>query len=76
MKFHTTREKALKSLETFINKDIVNYSSKRNHDFGPIDRKNVSCLSPYISHRLINEYEISKKVLSKHPYQKVDKFIQ
>ena len=76
MKFHTTREKALKSLETFINNDIINYSSKRNFDFGPIDRKNVSCLSPYISHRLINEYEISKKVLSKHPYQKVEKYIQ
>ena len=76
MKFHTTREKALESLETFINKDIVNYSSKRNYDFGPTDRKNVSCLSPYISHRLINEYEISKKVLSKHSYQKVEKYIQ
>ena len=76
MKFYTTREKALKSLEIFIDKDIINYSSKRNFDFGPIDRKNVSCLSPYISHRLINEYEISKKVLSKHPYQKVEKYIQ
>ena len=76
MKFHTTREKALESLETFINEDIVNYSSKRNYDFGPTDRKNISCLSPYISHRLINEYEISKKVLSKHSYQKVEKYIQ
>ena len=76
MKFHTSREKALESLEVFINKDIVNYSSKRNYDFGPIERKNVSCLSPYISHRLINEYEISKKVLSKHPYSKVEKYIQ
>jgi deoxyribodipyrimidine photo-lyase len=76
MKFHTSREKALESLEFFINKDIVNYSSKRNYDFGPIDRKNVSCLSPYISHRLIDEYEISKKVLSKHPYSKVEKYIQ
>ena len=76
MKFHTSREKALESLEVFINKDIVNYSSKRNYDFGPIDRKNVSCLSPYISHRLIDEYEISKKVLSKHPYSKVEKYIQ
>ena len=76
MKFHTTREKALESLETFINEDIVNYSLKRNYDFGPTDRKNVSCLSPYISHRLINEYEISKKVLSKHSYQKVEKYIQ
>jgi len=76
MKFHTTREKALESLETFINEDIVNYSLKRNYDFGPTDRKNVSCLSPYISHRLIDEYEISKKVLSKHSYQKVEKYIQ
>jgi deoxyribodipyrimidine photo-lyase len=76
MKFYTSRHKALESLDTFINNDIVNYSSKRNYDFGPIERKNVSCLSPYISHRLINEYEISKKVLSKYPYQKVEKYIQ
>ena len=76
MKFYTSRQKALELLETFINNDIVNYSSKRNYDFGPIDRTNVSCLSPYISHRLIDEYEISKKVLSKHPYQKVEKYIQ
>ena len=76
MKFHTSREKALESLDLFINNDIVNYSSKRNYDFGPVERKNVSCLSPYISHRLINEYEISKKILSKYPYQKVEKYIQ
>ena len=76
MKFHTSRDKALESLDAFINNDIINYSSKRNYDFGPIERKNVSCLSPYISHRLIDEYEISKKVLSKYPYQKVEKYIQ
>jgi len=76
MKFHTSRDKALESLDTFINNDIVNYSSKRNYDFGPTERSNVSCLSPYISHRLIDEYEISKKVLSKYPYQKVEKYIQ
>ena len=76
MEFHTSREKALESLDIFINHDIINYSSKRNYDFGPTERTNVSCLSPYISHRLINEYEISKKVLSKHPYQKVEKYIQ
>jgi len=76
MKFYTSREKALESLDIFINKDIVNYSLKRNYDFGPMDRKNVSCLSPYISHRLIDEYEVSRRVLSKHPYQKVEKYIQ
>ena len=42
MKFYTSREKALESLEIFVNKDIVNYSSKRNYDCGPIDRKNVT----------------------------------
>jgi deoxyribodipyrimidine photo-lyase len=76
MEFHTSREKALECLDTFINRDIINYSSKRNYDFGPTERKNVSCLSPYISHRLINEYEISKKVLRKYSYQKVEKYIQ
>ena len=64
------------SLENFINNGAVNYSSKRNYDFGPNERGNVSCLSPYISHRLLDEYEISKKVLGKYPYQKVEKYIQ
>ena len=31
--------------ENYINKDIVNYSTQRNFDFGPSKRNNVSCLS-------------------------------
>jgi len=76
MIFKTTRQGALQDLENFINKEIINYSTQRNFDFGPGKRKNVSCLSPYISHRLITEYEVVKKVLSKFPYQKVEKYIQ
>ena len=76
MIFKTTREEALQDLENYINKEIVNYSTQRNFDFGPGKRKNVSCLSPYISHRLITEYEVVKKVLRKFPYQKVEKYIQ
>ena len=76
MIFKTTREEALQDLENYINKEIVNYSTQRNFDFGPGKRKNVSCLSPYISHRLITEYEVVKKVLSKFSYQKVEKYIQ
>ena len=76
MIFKTTREEALQDLENYINKEIVNYSTQRNFDFGPGKRNNVSCLSPYISHRLITEYEVTKKVLSKFPYQKVEKYIQ
>ena len=76
MIFKTTRQGALQDLENFINKEIINYSTQRNFDFGPGNRKNISCLSPYISHRLITEYEVVKKVLSKFPYQKVEKYIQ
>ncbi len=76
MKFEISREGALKQLDAFINSELTNYSFKRNFDLGPKDKSNVSCLSPYISHRLINEYEVAKSVLAKFPYQKVEKYIQ
>ncbi len=76
MKFEISREGALKQLDAFINSELANYSFKRNFDFGPKDKSNVSCLSPYISHRLITEYEVAKTVLTKFPYQKVEKYIQ
>tara|TARA_Y100000992_G_scaffold154886_1_gene103455 strand:+ start:2179 stop:3315 length:1137 start_codon:yes stop_codon:yes gene_type:complete len=76
MNFETSRSSALNKLNSFIENDILNYNSKRNFDFGIKNRNNVSCLSPYITHRLITEYEAVKKVLLKHPFQKVDKFIQ
>ncbi len=76
MKFEISRDGALKQLDAFINCELVNYSFKRNFDLGPKDKSNVSCLSPYISHRLITEYEVAKTVLAKFPYQKVDKYIQ
>ena len=76
MNFETSRQGALNQLIYFIDNDILNYNSKRSYDYGVNNRKNVSCLSPYITHRLITEYETAKKVLSKHPFQKVDKYIQ
>ena len=76
MNFKTSRKEALEVLENYVEKEITNYNSKRNFDFGPLKRENVSCLSPYITHRLITEYEVTKKVLSKHPHQKVEKYIQ
>ena len=76
MKFEISREGALKQLDAFINSELANYSFKRNFDLGPKDKSNVSCLSPYISHRLITEYEVTKTILAKFPYQKVEKYIQ
>ena len=76
MNFKTSRPEALVVLEKYIDEDILNYTSQRNFDLGPHERKNISCLSPYITHRVISEFEVAKKVLSKHPYQKVEKYIQ
>ena len=76
MNFVTTRKEALDVMERYIENNITDYTAKRNFDFGPQNRKNISCLSPYITHRLISEYEVAKKTLSKYPYQKVEKFIQ
>jgi len=76
MQFEISRDGALKKLDNFINAELPNYNSKRNFDLGPENKSNVSCLSPYISHRLITEYEVAKIVLAKFPYQKVEKYIQ
>ena len=76
MQFEISRDGALKKLDNFINAELPNYNFKRNFDLGPEDKSNVSCLSPYISHRLITEYEVAKTVLAKFPYQKVEKYIQ
>ncbi len=76
MQFITSRSEALDKLNKYLESDISNYNTKRNFDFGVADRRNVSCLSPYITHRLITEYETTKLVLKKYPFQKVDKFIQ
>ena len=76
MNFVTTRKEALDVMQRYIENNISDYTAKRNFDFGPQNRKNISCLSPYITHRLISEYEVAKKTLSKYPYQKVEKFIQ
>jgi len=76
MQFEISRNGALKKLDNFINAELPNYNFKRNFDLGPDDKSNVSCLSPYISHRLITEYEVAKIVLAKFPYQKVEKYIQ
>ena len=60
----------------FIQKGLKDYSSQRNYDFGPQSRENVSNLSKYISHRVINEYDLIREILSEYNLQKVDKFIQ
>lgn len=52
------------------------YRNERNFDYGPLDRSNVSTLSPWISHRLITEKEICKRVMRDFTLQTSEKFIQ
>ena len=76
MNFETSRAKAIDKLNNFIEKNLSDYSRLRNFDFGPDKRDNVSCLSPYVTHGVLNEIEIIKKSLAKYSFSKNEKFIQ
>jgi len=55
MNFEPSRAKALDKLNNFVENNLSEYSKLRNFDFGPENRSNVSCLSPYITHGIISE---------------------
>ena len=76
MKFKGSRVEAVKELNQFIENNLLEYSKLRNFDFGPQKRDNTSCLSPYVTHGLINEVEIINKSLKRFSFVKNEKFIQ
>ena len=76
MMIEASRAKAVDKLNHFVENNLSEYSRLRNFDFGPDNRSNISCLSPYITHGVINELEIIDKSLKKFSFQKNEKFIQ
>ena len=76
MDLKATRASAIGNLEDFVENNLGEYSRLRNFDFGPNKRSNTSCLSPYITHGVINEKEVIKKSLDKFSFSKNEKFIQ
>ena len=62
--------------ENFVANNLLDYQGLRNYDYGPEKRDNVSCLSPFITHRLILEQELIKRSLDFYPFAKIEKFIQ
>ncbi len=76
MIFEASRAKALNQLNNFVDNNLGEYSKLRNFDFGPEKRSNISCLSPFITHGIINEQEVIQKALSKFSFSKNEKFIQ
>src|SRR5210317_2244581 len=76
MIFEASRAKAVDKLNDFVENNLSEYSKLRNFDFGPDDRSNISCLSLYITHGVINELEVIDKSLKKFSFAKNEKFIQ
>jgi hypothetical protein len=76
MIFEASRAKAVDKLNHFVENNLSEYSKLRNFDFGTDNRSNISCLSPYITHAIINELEVIDKSLKKFSFQKNEKFIQ
>ena len=76
MIFEASRAKAVDKLNHFVENNLLEYSKLRNFDFGPHNRSNISCLSPYITHGIINELEVIDKSLKKFSFVKNEKFIQ
>ena len=76
MNFLPSRSAAIEQLERFIENNLNQYAKLRNFDYGSKKRNNISCLSPYISHGIINEIEVMDKSLKKFSFTKNEKFIQ
>jgi hypothetical protein len=76
MIFEASRAKAVDQLNNFVENNLSDYSKLRNFDFGPNNRTNISCLSPYIAHGVINELDLIDKSLKKFTFAKNEKFIQ
>ena len=74
--FTPTREAALQRLKVFVPSAGSKYAEKRNFDFGPDNRSNISALSPHIRHRLISEHEVCAEVLKVFAPSTAEKFIQ
>ena len=76
MVFEASRAKAVDKLNHFVENNLLEYSKLRNFDFGSDNRSNISCLSPYITHGVLNELEVIDKSLKKFSFVKNEKFIQ
>lgn len=76
MLWEPTRQAALARLTSFVPHAGRDYASARNVDRGPLNRSNVSALSPYIRRRMITEEEVVRVVLTQHKFAAAEKFVQ
>lgn len=76
VEWHPPRSAGLERLSIFLPFAARQYSNNRNFDLGPSDRSNISALSPWIKHRLIEETEVLSEVGKIHSFSAAEKFIQ
>ena len=63
-------------LSDFITNNLATYNELRNFDYGSDNHTNVSCLSRYLSHRVLTEYEVINRLIAECPGKSSEKFIQ
>ncbi|MDX2265476.1 MAG: FAD-binding domain-containing protein [Hyphomicrobiales bacterium] len=71
-----TRDAGLARLAEFLPNAGRAYAARRNYDYGPDNRANISLLSPYLRRRLITEAETVDAVLGAHSFDAAEKFVQ
>lgn len=76
MSWTATPDAALKQLRAFQPRAGQNYSAERNYDYGPENRSNISCLSPWVRYQLISEECILRETLACHSLANAEKFAQ
>ena len=68
--------KAQNVWDNFAKFKINDYAKLRNFDFGPNNQGSVSKLSPFITHRILLEYELIHDIKSKYKVNGANKFIE
>jgi deoxyribodipyrimidine photo-lyase len=71
-----TRTAGLDRLARFLPQAGKSYASMRNEDRGAGAHDNVSCLSPWLRHRLVTEEELLRAVLVLHAPSTAERYIQ
>lgn len=77
MVLEPTRAAALARLDAFAPRTGRRYAAERNYDHGSAGAwpANVSMLSPYLRHRLIDEQEVLTRALVEHSPDAAEKFV-
>ncbi len=71
-----TRQRALADAAAFLDNGAPGYAKRRNFDFGPARRDNVSVLSPFVRHRLLLEQELVAASIQAHGTGATSKFVE